>query len=523
MKVNIADPVQMTSSLWQKALDKSATGIIVYESVRNNDGDIESFNIRLINSRAEHLLGFNRNDVLGQTATDLFPTQNSNSFWDDIVDVIDSNTPQHREFFAQISRTQQEHWFDLCIEPMGDGSCAVVSFTDITELKKASQTLIGESMLFNTLSSSVPGMSVVVVNYFQKILFANGELPGLFKSRKADDIVGKRIADTILPEYQNDWKRYVSTALMGEHHSFSDHWGGWRCEVYAGPVRNERGDIAMGICVFRDISEQFRQQQTLQRMNNDLKQSNHSLEQFAYVASHDLQEPLRKIKSFGDLLNERYAPQLDNAGQDIVQRMQSAADRMNELIKSLLSYARITTPKGLSEHQKQDLVTVEGLLNEIQNDLEIVIQERGAVIKTGLNLPAVPGDKTQLRQLFQNLLTNAMKFTRPNQRPEVSITGRLIRGIEVPDFPNLDPFQEYAVIAVQDNGIGIAPEHFKTIFGLFTRLHGRQQFAGSGIGLATCKRVAENHGGTITVESKLGYGTTFYVYLPLHVPAQEVR
>jgi|GEM_PF-2609064 len=523
MKVNIAEHGQVASSLWQKALDKSSSGVIVYESVRNNDGEIETFSVRLINSRAEQLLGLTREEVLGQPAVDLFPAQNTNSFWDDVTEVIDSNTPQHRELFTQIARTQQELWLDLSIEPMGDGRCVVISFTDITELKKTSQTLLGESMLFNTLSSSVPGMSVVVVNYFQKVLFANGQLPGLFKSRNSEDSIGKRLADIILPAYQHDWKRYISTALMGEHHSFSDHWGGWRCEVYVGPVRNEKGDIAMGICVFRDISEQFRQQQTLQRMNNDLKQSNHSLEQFAYVASHDLQEPLRKIKSFGDLLNERYAPQLDGAGKDIVQRMQSAADRMNDLIKSLLSYARITTPKGLSEHQKQDLVNIEDLLKDIQNDLEIIIQERGSVIKTGLNLPTVPGDKTQLRQLFQNLLTNAMKFVRPDQRPEVSITGRLIRGNLLPDFPNLDSFQEYAVIDVQDNGIGIAPEHFETIFGLFTRLHGRQQFAGSGIGLATCKRVAENHGGTITVESRLNYGTTFHVYLPLHVPAQEVR
>ncbi|MCK8494001.1 ATP-binding protein [Spirosoma sp. RP8] len=522
MKVNIADPLQTPATLWQKALDQSASGILVAQAIRNKDGDIETFTIQLANRQAEKTLRHKRESMLGHTVAELLP-QTLAPLWSKVADVVESGESQHSDFYYQTSYTRQELWFDLCIEPLGDGQCAVLSFTDITALKNASQTLLGESILFKTLSSSVPGMSVVVVNYFQKVLFANGNLPGLFKSSNADELIGQRITDTILPNYQDDWKRYISTALMGEQHSFSDHWGGWRCECYVGPVRNERGNIVMGICVYRDISEQFRQQQTLQRMNHDLKQSNHSLEQFAYVASHDLQEPLRKIKSFGDILGERYTKQLDETGVDIVHRMQSAADRMNDLIKSLLSYARITTPSGLAKFQKQELINVSELLSGIQNDLEIAIQERGAVIKSDLNLPIVPGDETQLRQLFQNLLTNAIKFVRPTQRPEVSITGRLVRGGDVPEFPGVDHLQEYALFSIEDNGIGIDPENFEMIFGLFTRLHGRQQFTGSGIGLATCKRVAENHGGTITLESKVNYGTTFHVYLPLHTTAQKIQ
>jgi PAS domain S-box-containing protein len=523
MNVDTAERWQVPSSLWQTALDQSSSGIIVYKAIRRADGTIDTFQVLLANRRAGQIIGVARSEMQGKTVQDIFASSHAMKLWKDLAEAIETGQLHHSELFHQITRTGKEYWFDLTIEPLADGDQAVVSFTDITELKTAQQLLLGESMLFKTLSSTVPGMCVVVVNSFQKVLFANGKLPGLFSSTDPDDVLSHRIVDTMRPDYQPDWKHYISSALMGEQHSFTDHWGGWRCECYVGPVRNERGDIVMAICVYRDTTEQFRQQQALQRMNSDLQRSNHSLEQFAYVASHDLQEPLRKIKSFGDLLKSRYADDLGIAGADMVQRMQSAADRMNLLIKSLLSYARINAPTSVANRQKQDLVSVEAVLNEILADLELSINERGAVIKQGPNLPMVPGDATQLRQLFQNLLSNAMKFTRPDQQPEVTIAGGLVRGHDVPDFPGIDPILEYAHLRVIDNGIGIPNEHFNTIFGLFNRLHGRQQFAGTGIGLATCRRVAENHGGTITVDSRLNNGTTFHVYLPLHIPQQRTE
>lgn len=521
MENDLGDRSRPSDSLWQVALDQSASGIIIYEADRRDDGQIDTLRVRLVNRRAEDIIGITRQDMLNQTTADLFPVTQPTTLWQDIHQVISTGQPHRSELFYRISRTHKDHWFDLCIEPVGDGQSAVVSFTDITPLKKATHALQSEAILFKTLSTTVPGMCVVVVNQDQYVLFANGNLPGLYSSQQTSDVIGKPLLDTIIPEFKSDWKRYVGSALQGEQHSFSDHWGAWRCECYVGPVRNEQGEILMCICVYRNVSEQYRQQQTLQRMNNDLQRSNKSLEQFAYVASHDLQEPLRKIKSFGDILAERYVSQLDEAGQDLVRRMQSAADRMNTLIRNLLDYARLTTPTDVSLQTNYRLVSLIDLLNDLQVDLEVMVNERQAILKVGTTIPMVPGDPTQLRQLFQNLIVNALKFNRPDTRPEVTLSGGLVRGVDVLEFPALDRTQEYATVSVQDNGIGIDPKDFEKIFGLFSRLHGRQQFAGSGIGLATCKRVVENHGGTITVESEVGRGTTFHVYLPLHVPEQE--
>lgn len=517
MENRIVDSVRVPTALWQTALDQSTSGIIVYEAVRDDDGRIKTFVIRLANRRSEQIVGLTRGAMLGRTADALFPQSQSAPFWADVARVIETSRAHHAEFFHRVSRTQRESWFDLDIEPLGDGQSAIVSFADITELKNAAQSMLREAILFKTLSSSVPGMCVLVINHQQQVLFASGELPDLFASRSTDQVVGQRVVATIRTEYHTDWQHYVGSALLGEPHSFGGQWGSWRGECYVGPVRNERGDVVMALCVYRDTSEQFRQQQTLQRINHDLQRSNQDLEQFAYVASHDLQEPLRKIKSFGDLLSERYAPKLDEAGTDLVRRMQSAADRMNDLIRNLLSYARLTAPGGLTEHQKREFIRLSDVLDDSLTDLEMMIHERGAAVRTSPDLPTITGDATQLRQLLQNLLTNAIKFTRPDQRPEVVITGRLVSGREIPDYPGVDPLLPYAQISVQDNGIGIAPENFEKIFALFGRLNSRRQFVGTGIGLATCRRIVENHGGTITVESQLDHGTTFHVYLPMQV------
>ncbi|MBO0947627.1 sensor histidine kinase [Fibrella forsythiae] len=500
-----------SDGLLQIALDQSASGIIVFEARRDEARkSIQTYKIVLVNKRAEQVIGLQREDLLGQTVDKLFPESIGADLWSNAGQVIDTGIAHRQDLFYHSRRTNSAAWYDLVTEPVGDGERAVVSFTDISELRSAQETMLTDSILFKALSSTVPEVGVIVTNYFKKVLVASGTLPGLLAKTDPDELVGRLLENNVLPEFREDWRNYLGTALTGESHFFSDHWGGWRSEVYVGPVRNQAGVVVMILIVFRNVTEQYRQQQALIQSNTALQQSNQNLEQFAYVASHDLQEPLRKIRAFGDLLKANYASVVGDQGVDMIHRMQAASDRMSTLIQSLLSYARLS-----SDQKPQGIVHLEDLFNELIFDLSVLIQERNGVVRLKPPIPMIPGDEQQLRQLFQNLLTNALKFVPPERTPLITLSARIVEG---PNVPNLATSADsvYAELIVKDNGIGIEPVNFDKIFGLFNRLHGRRQFEGSGIGLATTKKVVDNHNGTISLESEVGKGTEFRVYLPMN-------
>ena len=247
----------------------------------------------------------------------------------------------------------------------------------------------------------------------------------------------------------------------------------------------------------------------LSQVNADLKRSNDNLQQFAYVASHDLQEPLRKIQSFSTLLSEYYTASLDEAGLDLLRRMQRAGERMSTLIRDLLAYSRIAT-----RQEAFGSISLESVVSEVVSMLDWQIQQTKAQLVIDA-LPIVNGDATQLSQLFQNLLTNALKFVQEGEAPSVHIQYACRQPEELPiDVHPAQQSASYHQISVKDEGIGFDPKYVDRIFQVFQRLHGKNQFTGSGVGLAICQRVAENHGGAITAASQPGVGTTFYVYLP---------
>lgn len=253
--------------------------------------------------------------------------------------------------------------------------------------------------------------------------------------------------------------------------------------------------------------------EALEEANSLLLRSNDNLERFAYVASHDLQEPLRKVQQFGDLLKSRFT---DASGEELVyiERMQSAASRMSTLIRDLLGFARISTQRETSEP-----VSLNDVINTVMTDFEMVIAETGAIVDVE-SLPTVSGDAVQLTQLVQNLVSNALKFSRvdglgKSVTPQIQIKSQLIDTGNLP--VSVKPARvanTYYRIDVIDNGIGFEEKYVDRIFQVFQRLHGKNQFAGTGIGLAICEKVAVNHGGAITARSQPGQGTTFSVYLP---------
>jgi light-regulated signal transduction histidine kinase (bacteriophytochrome) len=234
----------------------------------------------------------------------------------------------------------------------------------------------------------------------------------------------------------------------------------------------------------------------LEHQAQELARSNQELQSFAYIASHDLQEPLRKIIAFGDRLRTKEAPNLSDLGQDYLSRMQNAAVRMGRLIEDLLIFSRVTT-----KAQPFQEVYLDEVVNDVLVDLEETIARLGGHIHLE-PLPAVEAERTQMRQLFQNLLTNALKFHREQVSPVISITHRLVD-------------QAICEIRVADNGIGIEEKYFDRIYKPFQRLHGKGVYEGTGIGLAICHKIVMRHGGTIEVDSIPGTGATFIITLPL--------
>ncbi|MVM30325.1 PAS domain-containing protein [Spirosoma sp. HMF4905] len=252
----------------------------------------------------------------------------------------------------------------------------------------------------------------------------------------------------------------------------------------------------------------------LEEANLHLTRSNQNLQQFAYIASHDLQEPLRKIQQFGDLLRNRYETSFGE-GLVYLERMQSAASRMSLLIKDLLSFSRISTRQVVTAS-----VSLSQVVDEALDNLSVAIGETNAHIEVDA-LPTVQGDASQLGQLFLNLLSNAIKFSRKSQSGESTVPHITVRAtaLRAEDLPvSVKPARQtmaYLRIDVADNGIGFDEKYRDRIFQVFQRLHGKNEFAGTGVGLAICEKVVVNHGGAITATSKPGSGATFSVYLPL--------
>lgn len=266
-------------------------------------------------------------------------------------------------------------------------------------------------------------------------------------------------------------------------------WTNWETEL----LRQLADQIGIGISQAKLLEQETRQRQELAR-------SNEELQQFAFIASHDLQEPLRKIIAFGDRLQVTCSENISSQGLDYLQRMQNAAGRMQTLIEDLLTLSRVTT-----RAQPFVRVNLTQIVQEVLSDLEIRIQQTQANIEIG-ELPTINADPLQIRQLLQNLIGNALKFHRHSVPPVVSIYSQELE---------VEEDQRWCQIIIQDNGIGFDEKYLDRIFNVFQRLHGRSEYEGTGMGLAICRKIIERHRGKINAKSELGKGTSFIVTLPL--------
>jgi len=242
-----------------------------------------------------------------------------------------------------------------------------------------------------------------------------------------------------------------------------------------------------------------------------LERSNAELQHFASVASHDLQEPLRKVQAFADRLRSKCGEQLGDAGLDYLGRMENAADRMRVLIQDLLKLSRVTS--RAQPFERCDLALV---LREVLADLEVAVERNGAVVDAG-PLPEIDADPLQMRQLFQNLVANALKFHAAGRAPRVTVSAKILEASEH-GLQGVGFATRACRLEFRDNGIGFDPKFAEQIFVVFQRLHSRSEYEGTGIGLALCRRIAERHLGVVTASAVPGEGAVFVVTLPMEQP-----
>lgn len=332
------------------------------------------------------------------------------------------------------------------------------------------------------------------------ILSINQEIERLFGYPKVE-LIGRSI-EILIPS-ENHEKHRVDRGnyfknpeprKMGEgRHLFAVAKNGEKIPVEIGLHPWIHDDISYIIGSVVDLTYQKKHEEEILQLAEDLKASNLELESFAYVVSHDLQEPLRMIMNYLKLLERRYGRQLDDEATEFIGFAVDGASRLQGMIEDLLKYARVTTRGG--EFQQIDLQTV---LDDVLRDLQFAIKDNKATITID-NLPTISADKTQMRQLLQNLIGNAIKYH-----------GEADPIIKIGATEDVNSWR----ISVSDNGIGIDPKYFDQIFVVFKRLHHRGEYEGNGIGLSVCKRIVERHGGKLHVESAVGKGSTFIFSIP---------
>ena len=308
-----------------------------------------------------------------------------------------------------------------------------------------------------------------------------------------DELIGKPSLSFVLPE-DRDAVRENAVSMLKGGSSLGYEFRvvnkqakiKWVMETVV-PIYYRRKRATLGSLI--DVTERKQMEERLQQITSEMQRSNTELEQFAYVISHDLQEPLRMVSSYTQLLAKRYSKKLDADADEFIAYAVDGAKRMQTLLHDLLDYSRVGT-RG----KPFSLVNCEHIVEQAMANLKIAIEECGASVSYDV-LPTIMGDEGQLVRLFQNLIANAIKFRR-EEAPQVNISAQRRNNT--------------VTFSVKDNGIGIDPQHSQSIFEIFRRLHTREEYQGTGMGLAICKKIVERHGGHISVQSQPGQGSTFY-------------
>jgi PAS domain S-box-containing protein len=419
-------------------------------------------------------------------------------------------------------------WGSITLTALHDDGGGIIGFSkvtrDLTEKKAAEDSLRSYTASlektnvelrkseerYHRMIAEIQDYAIILLNEKGDIQNWNAGAQKI-KGYAANEIVGRNFRIFYLPEDQQVGlpERLIAEAAR---HGRAMHEG-WRVKsdgarfwgnIVITALHNDAGEVIGFSKVTRDLTERKLAEEKQQKYRLELEAQNRELERFAYVASHDLQEPLRKIRTFIDVIGN------DLHDEVLVRRMfdkiNLSAERMSALINAILNYSRLER-----EDKQEESIDLNELLRGVLDDFEVNIMEKNATVTSG-QLPSIQGNELQIGQVFSNIIGNALKFSA--QKPEIKISGKVVRSEQVSNWHPSLKNGKYVEIVFADNGIGFEQKYASQIFILFQRLHGKQAFSGTGIGLALCKRIMENHGGFISAWSEPGQGARFYIYFP---------
>jgi signal transduction histidine kinase len=513
MKEREADLIRLTrelhtrNAMFDAILDNLSQGLCLFgpdqRVVFSNDRYAEIYGLS-----TEHIKpGTTLKEILeARVATGVYANEDGQQFVRDGLATFSQKV-------SQVLRLADGRSISVVRIPMPDGSL-VSTHEDVTERERLNERLAAQNMQLDAVMQNMV-QGVAMYGADQRLVICNRRYIDMYNLSPEVVKPGVGLRDVMMHSasvgnYTEEEARRVlserrDASNLTTRRTLKQHLRDGRVIAVVREPMPDGGSIAT--CL--DITEIERHAEQMQEHTQKLERSNRELQDFAYVASHDLQEPLRKIEAFGDRLVTRYGSALPEDGRMFLDRMQNAAGRMRRLINDLLDYSRVTT-----KAKPFTRVELGEVLAGVLSDLQIRIEESGAVI-TSDSLPAIDADATQMRQLIQNVLANALKFRKADVKPEIRITCAVSEADAA--FGTRGSFMR---LEIADNGIGFDNKYKDQIFTIFQRLHGRLEYEGTGVGLATVRKIVERHGGAIDADGRPGIGATFIIELPMHQQAE---
>ncbi|MDY7007678.1 MAG: PAS domain S-box protein [Cyanobacteriota bacterium] len=498
-RVAAQEALNRSEARFRAAAEASLDSFFIFESLRDEKGEIIDFIFVELNSHAEQLISMSKSEVLGKRLCELIPVNRTGGFLEKYIQVVETGVALIEEF-SMGAFGPHVSWLRHMIVPLADG--IAITTRDITERKQMEKILQEREQRFRLAFDNAP-IGIALVSTDGKFIRVNHALCKMLGYSKLE-LIQLTFQEITYPDDLATDLALVQELLEGKksYYNMEKRYISKQGNIVwiilsVSLVKETSGEPLYFIAQIQNITPRKQNEVEQQKLITKLKISNQELEDFAYVASHDLQEPLRKIQTFGDRLKAKYGEVLDEKGQDYLRRMQNAANRMQILIRDLLNFSRVTT-------KAQPYISVDlfEIVTQVIGDLENRIEQTKGQVEVG-ELLTIEADPTQIRQLLQNLIGNALKFHIPEKPPIVKVE------------TNLQWEINQVQIMVSDNGIGFEEKYLDRIFIPFQRLHGRQQYEGTGIGLAICRKIVERHNGNITANSIPNQGTTFVITLPI--------